>query len=73
MYAMHEKVRNGLDILHKIQRHVDIDFAEWTIGGKSLLHAAAETGNLRALDYLIRKVNIQSLFKMKVIQIKSVG
>ena len=62
MEDLHQKVRNGEGI--ELNVCADLDIAEWTKGGESLLHAAADAGNLRALDHLIKKVNSQGIFPL---------
>ena len=59
MEDLHQNIRDGENIELQIREHPFLDIAEWTKGGKSLIHAAAEAGNLRALNQLIKKVNIK--------------
>ena len=40
----------------KIQNNADLNIGEWTIGGLTLIHVAAEADNLPALEQLILKV-----------------
>ena len=56
MEDFHERVGRGRDVAVQIHEIVYLDLAEWTKGGKTLFHVAAEAGNLRALRQLIRKV-----------------
>ena len=59
MKDFHQNIRDGENTEIQIREHPNLDIAEWTKGGKSLIHAAAEAGNLRALNQLIKKVNIK--------------
>ena len=59
MEDFHQNIRDGENTEIQIREHPILDIAEWTKGGKSLIHAAAEAGNLRALNQLIKKVNIK--------------
>ena len=54
MEILHNHVRDLQEIESEILKNVDI--AEWTIGGKTLLHTAVEAHNLKALEQLIGKV-----------------
>ena len=53
---MHQSVRDGAEVGDKNQNNADLNVGEWTIGGLTLIHVAAEAGNFQALEQLILKV-----------------
>ena len=53
---MHQSVRNGREVGDIIQNNADLNIGEWTIGGLTLIHVAAEADNLPALEQLMLKV-----------------
>ena len=57
---LHNRVKDGYEIEAKINE-VDVNIAEWTIGGETLLHRAVEAQNLKALEELIMKIKTDNM------------
>ena len=62
MEHLHQIVLEGQDIEPRMRHYPDLDVAQWTKSSKSLLHTAAEAGNLEALDCLLKMVIIKFKF-----------